>query len=281
MERKDDLVADLSQEELQREADAIKKAIDSVPEIRNVYVTEDMDSRMMDRIQKYNEEKALAHLSESDKEALLIGREIQNNTYRARKPKKHKMWIALAAALGVVIAMGMTSVGGKNIIIQVFERVLGDSDKTFVDTDEVEPIETLTEEQAYQKIEEVFGMKTVQMSYKPDGMEFLNMQVDEKIQEAMLYYSMGDKVCTFRILAPYVESSSGTEIKEELLREYQISLPETEITVCEYKVADTDERQYTAQFSYKNSQYFLSGIMQNAEIEEIIKKFHFFLAKWR
>lgn len=276
MERKDDLVADLSQEELQREADAIKKAIDSVPEIRNVYVTEDMDSRMMDRIQKYNEEKALAHLSESDKEALLIGREIQNNTYRARKPKKHKMWIALAAALGVVIAMGMTSVGGKNIIIQVFERVLGDSDKTFVDTDEVEPVETLTEEQAYLKVEQVLGMKTVQISYKPDGMQFLDMQMDEKLQEAILYYSMGDKVCTFRILAPYIKSSSGIEVEDELLREYQISLPETEITVCEYKVADTDELQYTAQFSYKNSQYFLSGIMQNDEFEEIIKKFHFF-----
>ena len=276
MERKDDLVADLSQEELQREADAIKKAIDSVPEIRNVYVTEDMDSRMMDRIQKYNEEKALAHLSESDKEALLIGREIQNNTYRARKPKKHKMWIALAAALGVVIAMGMTSVGGKNIIIQVFERVLGDSDKTFVDTDEVEPVETLTEEQAYLKVEQVLGMKTVQISYKPDGMQFLDMQMDEKLQEAILYYSMGDKVCTFRILAPYIKSSSGIEVEDELLREYQISLPETEITVCEYKVADTDEFQYTAQFSYKNSQYFLSGIMQNDEFEEIIKKFHFF-----
>ncbi len=276
MERKDDLVADLSQEELQREADAIKKAIDSVPEIRNVYVTEDMDSRMMDRIQKYNEEKALAHLSESDKEALLIGREIQNNTYRARKPKKHKMWIALAAALGVVIAMGMTSVGGKNIIIQVFERVLGDSDKTFVDTDEVEPVETLTEEQAYLEVEQVLGMKTVQISYKPDGMQFLDMQMDEKLQEAILYYSMGDKVCTFRILAPYIKSSSGIEVEDELLREYQISLPETEITVCEYKVADTDELQYTAQFSYKNSQYFLSGIMQNDEFEEIIKKFHFF-----
>lgn len=276
MERKDDLVADLSQEELQREADAIKKAIDSVPEIRNVYVTEDMDSRMMDRIQKYNEEKALAHLSESDKEALLIGREIQNNTYRARKPKKHKMWIALAAALGVVIAMGMTSVGGKNIIIQVFERVLGDSDKTFVDTDEVEPVEPLTEEEAYAEIKEAFGMEAVEMIYKPSGMNFLKMQMDEKLQEAMLYYSMGDKVCTFRILAPYIKSSSGIEVEDELLREYQISLPETEIMVCEYKVADTDERQYTAQFSYKNSQYFLSGIMQNDEIDKIIKNFQFY-----
>lgn len=276
MERKDDLVADLSQEELQREADAIKKAIDSVPEIRNVYVTEDMDSRMMDRIQKYNEEKALAHLSESDKEALPAGGETPNNTYKVRKFKRRKTWIALAAALGIVIAMGMTSVGGKNIIVQVFERVLGDNDKTFVDTDEIEPVDSLTEEEAYLKIEEAFGMKAVQMTYKPSGMNFLNMQMDEKLQETILYYSMGDKVCTFRILAPYIKSSSGIEVEDELLREYQISLPKTEITVCEYKVADTDELQYTAQFSYKNSQYFLSGIMQNAEIEEIIKNLQFF-----
>ena len=68
----------------------------------------------------------------------------------------------------------------------------------------------------------------------------------------------------------------GIEISDKLLREYSIQLPETKVSVREYKVLETGEKEYIAQFTYKNSEYFLSGIVNQAEFEKIIKNLHFF-----
>ena len=53
-------------------------------------------------------------------------------------------------------------------------------------------------------------------------------------------------------------------------------MPETKVSVREYKVLETGEKEYIAQFTYKNSEYFLSGIVNQAEFEKIIKNLHFF-----
>ena len=94
--------------------------------------------------------------------------------------------------------------------------------------------------------------------------------VDEDLQEASLFYSIGDKVLNFRIVSRYVKSSTGIEISDELLQEYVIELPETKINVKEYNIVETGEKEYIAQFTYKNSEYF------QAEFEKIIKNLHFF-----
>ena len=110
----------------------------------------------------------------------------------------------------------------------------------------------------------------------PENTKFLNAVVDKDLQEAVLYYSVQDKILNVRIVSRYVKSSTGIEISDKLLREYSIQLPETKVSVREYKVLETGEKEYIAQFTYKNSEYFLSGIVNQAEFEKIIKNLHFF-----
>lgn len=296
-----DSIESFSEEELKKEADSVRKMIDQSPELQNLTVPEEVHQRLAERIKKYEEEKAWEGLSEKDREALRIGREIQKRNEEKTasdaafgndsredfkddsenkkvfyRPKKRKTVFVLAAVLVVVLGMGLTSVGRKNVVVDVFRKTFGSGEKTYVDTEEIESAGEMTEDEAYAEIERVFGTKVVQMIEKPDDTKFLEMQLDKKLQEATLYYLVNEKMFSYRIIARYVESSVGIEIQDELLEEYSIQLPEAEVLVSKYKIQETGELEYIANFTYKNSEYFLQGTMKQEDFDKIVKNLIFF-----
>lgn len=277
MNKKEDVIAQYSDEELQKEADEIRAIIENQPELQKIEMPEEVHISLMNKIKEYEEEKLRNALPERDKEALRIGRQIQNKRERAKRNRKVlRRMVGLAAAVTVVIGVGVTSVGGKKLFVDVFEKNFGGEDKTYVNSDESKDVGEITEEQAWEEIKEKLGKEPVRLVYKPENTKFLNAIVDKEVQEAMLYYSINDKVMSFRIVSRYVNSSTGIEISDKLLKEYNIELPETKVIVREYRVLETGEKEYTAQFTYKSSEYFLVGIVNQAEFEKIIKNLHFF-----
>lgn len=289
MDKNREEVTGLSEEELQKEADTVREMLEQSPDLQEIEVPEELERKLAERIRKYEEEKAIDALSEKDKEALRLGRELQekeSNENRASKKNKKavhwpKSWkVQFAAAIGcvLIIGSGIISVGGKNIIVNVFDRKFGGGEKTYVDTEESTlptTEEGMTEEEAYAKIEETFG-KVVRIADKPKNMKFLEMQLKKEMQEAILYYSVDEKILSFRIEFLYSESSSGIETRDELIEEYMITLPETNVLISEYKIIDTEEFEFIAQFTYKNSKYFLTGILEKEEFEKILKNLIFF-----
>lgn len=287
MDKNREEVTGLSEEELQKEADTVREMLEQSPDLQEIEIPEELERKLAERIRKYEEEKAIDALSEKDKEALRLGRELQEkessekrdskkNKKAVRWPKSWKVQFAAAIACVLVIGSGIISVGGKNIIVNVFDRKFGGGEKTYVDTDEIALNTELTEEEAYAKVEETFGTKVVQMAYVPRKTEFLELKLEQKLQEAVLYYSVKNKIVTYRIEFPYTESSSGVEIQDQLVKEYIIELPETDIEISEYRIKDTGELEYIAQFMYKNSKYFLAGVMEQKEFEKIVKNLNFF-----
>ena len=106
---------------------------------------------------------------------------------------------------------------------------------------------------------------------------FLEVQIHKDLQEAIFYYKVNDKTMSYRIEFPYSESSGGVEIQDELLQEYMIKLPKVVVEISEYKVPSIKIQEFEAQFSYKNSKYFLIGLIEQNEFEKISKKFKLFL----
>lgn len=284
MDKNREEVTGLSEEELQKEADTVREMLEQSPDLQEIEVPEELERKLAERIRKYEEEKAIDALSEKDKEALRLGRELQNKENNDKSENKKvvhwpKSWkVQFAAAIGCVLIIGSSiiSVGGKNIIVNVFDRKFGGGEKTYVNTEEIEYEGEMTEEEAYAKIEETFGTKVVQMSYAPRKTEFLELKLEQELQEAVMYYSVKNKIVTYRIEFPYTESSNGVEIQDQLVKEYIIELPETDIKISEYRIQDTGELEYIAQFMYKNSKYFLTGIMEQKEFEKIVKNLNFF-----
>ena len=277
MNKKEDITAQYSDEELQREADEIRAIIENQPELKKMEMPKEAHLSLMNRIKEYEEEKLRNALPEEDREALRIGREVQKKRERAKQNrKKIRRIMGVAATVVLFIGIGVTSVGGKKLFIDTFDKKFGGKDKTYVNSIEPEDVGEITEEQARQEIKEMLGEEPVEIIYKPENTKFLNAVVDKEVQEAMLYYSVNDKIMSLQIVSRDVKSSTGIEISDKVLQEYMMQLPETKVLVREYKVLETGEKEYTAQFSYKNSKYFLVGIMNKAEFEKIIKNLHFF-----
>lgn len=278
MEKGRESTESFSEEELKTEADTVREKLTQESTLEMVEIPDGIHERMAERIRKYEEEKAIESLSEQDKEALRLGREFQEKAKQKRisKSRRRKILAMAASVLIVVLGVGITSVGGKKFIVDVFEKNFGGVEKTYVDTDEIKSVGEMTEYEAYHEIEKTFEAKIVRFLEKPSNMHFLEMQLDKELQEAILYYSLGENVISYRILFPYAESSNGIEMQDEFVQEYVIKVYETEILVTEYRIQETGQQEYMAQFTYQNSEYFLTGIMNREEFEKIVKNLNFF-----
>lgn len=278
MEKGRESIENFSGEELRTEADTVREELTQESTLKTVEIPDGIHERMAERIRKYEEEKAIESLSEQDKEALWLGREFQEKAKQKKmsKSRRRKVLAMAASVLIVVLGAGITSVGGKKFIVDVFEKNFGGGEKTYVNTDEIESAGEMTEYEAYHEIEKKFGTKVVRIADRLENMYFLEMQLDEKLQEAILYYSFGENIISYRIVFPYTESSSGVEIQDEFVQEYVLELPKVNIVISEYRIQETRELEYTAQFTYENAEYFLTGIANRDEFEKIVKNLNFF-----
>lgn len=145
-----------------------------------------------------------------------------------------------------------------------------------MNTGEIESVGEVTEQKAYEQIENTFGIHIVRLVEKPKDMRFLEVQLNKELQEAIMYYSFKEKIISYRIVCPYTQSSSGVDIQDEFEQEYVLELPKANIVISEYQIQETGELEYTAQFTYGNAEYFLTGIVNREEFEKIVKNLNFF-----
>lgn len=78
MEKHEDNLDKLLKAELEKEAGEIMEEMDSDESLQDISFPEDLDEKMWSKIQEYEEQqKAYEKLSDADKEAIRLGREVQ------------------------------------------------------------------------------------------------------------------------------------------------------------------------------------------------------------
>lgn len=171
-------------------------------------VREQIRAYEMEQTRKETEE-AINHLSEEDREALELGRKMlkagigkkdpeePSGKKVRRKKKPLKMYLALAAVIVCVLAMGITSMGGPERIVRMMTQNVGDREVDQVDSNHTDKenkvIEGEEEEKAYQEIGDVFNTDIVKLSANLKGMKFDSMNLDENNQIAENYYTYNKK----------------------------------------------------------------------------------------
>ncbi len=127
-------------------------------------VREQIRAYEMEQTRKETEE-VINHLSEEDREALELGRKMlkagigqkdpeePSGKKVRRKKKPLKMYLALAAVIVCVLAMGITSMGGPERIVRMMTQDVGDREVDQVDSNHADKenkvIEGEDEEKAY------------------------------------------------------------------------------------------------------------------------------------
>lgn len=249
-------------------------------------------ARVREQIRAYEmeqaEKEAINHLSEEDREALELGRKMlkagigqkdpeePSGKKVRRKKKPLKMYLALAAVIVCVLAMGITSMGGPERIVRMMTQDVGDREVEYtVKGEKVKTIENEDEEKAYQEIRDNFDTEVVKVCVCLPEMRFDSMELDKDKQMADVYYYYNNKTIAYCINVPYRDGSWGIDFEDPIDKEYSKEIQGCTIEITKYKPNQKGLPSWDARFEYNNIEYLLTGTMKQREFEKILKKLIF------
>lgn len=288
MKEKKEMTSDLEQkikDDLQKEADEIRRTVQSsVEEELTEEQKEEIRENLREKIETYEKEKVYAQLSEEDREALEIGKRVQKEQREGldksgrRKPgRRRRVYVSLAAVLILVLAMGITSVGGPKRIVEIVRTMVGEREVVKVNSNEDNlRISEESEEKAYQAVKEAFGIEPVRIADRPKKLKFDSVEVDENIQTAELLYKYGKNNFIYFMKTSYIDISWSMDVDDTLSDLYYKQKRGNQIEIKEYTVAGQESKKYMASYTYKGMEYYLIGIMNKKDFERIIDNLHFF-----
>ena len=226
-------------------------------------------------------EEAINNLSEEDRKALELGRKMlkaevgtadtsEKKVHYSRKPLK--IYLALAAVIVCVLAMGITSMGGPERVVRMVRQAVGDSNKT---DKQNKIIEGEAEEEAYQKIRDTFDTDVVKVFVCLPDMKFDTMNLDESKQVAEMYYSYDGETIGYIINMPYRDSSWGVDFEDSVEKKYSKEIHKCKINITLYEIEDSNVPKCVAKFKYGNIEYMLMGTMSEQNFEKILKNLFF------
>ena len=272
---------EIIREELHKEAEETRRTVEaSETEELSRDRKEAIRQNLKEQIDEYKKEKVYEQLSPEDREDLELGRQIRREREEEKEKKGRKRFgkiaLNLAAVLALVSVLGITSVGGPARLVEMMKRAVGEREVVQVDSNEENlKIAEEREEEAYQKIKDAFGVDPVRIVGRPDGLRFSEMEIDNTIQIAEMYYQYKGKTTVYFINVSYAETSWGIDVEDEVTDSYQIKRDNTEIEVKEYQVAGLKEKRYSASYKYGGVEYFLMGTMEKEDFDLIIENLYF------
>ena len=291
MSEKKDQLKEILKDQLNREAKQIEEEVglndnEEIPNELKIRMKNALDQKIREREKRSEDMKrtdAYAKLSEEDQEALRLGREMLKNQseekkiYTMRRKKSNiRRIVALAAVLILVMAVGMTSIGGPERMLQFVKSSVGGRQVSKVNSsDKNKIIEEEDEELAYEDAEKEFGIGVVRILGKLDGMQFDKMTLDRDLQVAELSYDYKDGKIQFIISAAYGETAWGSDNEDIVIDNYFIKRKETTIEVKKYKMVEKSKDRFAAEFEYKDIHYCITGTINEIEIKKIIDNLYF------
>lgn len=286
--REEEQFAAFMEEQMQKEAEQIEEELKKNPEIARLSPGDGAKERLYEKIEEYERQQAVRRLSPEDQEALRLGRQIQKEKAREEESKAasrpgsgskrfFKRLAGVAAVIVIVAAVGITGVGGPDRVMEAAQQLLGGREVTKVNSDDrgILSSEDNEEEKAYQEIKNELGIDAVRIVKLLPEMEFLDMQIDQDLQVANLFYDNDGEIISYIISCSQGESVWGMDVEDTFIREYKYPLELVQAFVQEYEIEETGEKKYSAIFDYQDVHYQLTGIMKQQELEEILNNLHF------
>ncbi|MGN8920562.1 DUF4367 domain-containing protein [Lachnospiraceae bacterium HCP28S3_F9] len=244
---------------------------------------ESLRAKIDQQIEEMKKEKVYAQLSEEDRKALELGRKIMAEEEQEKtevkvvhKKKRFKMYFGLAAVLILVMAVGITSIGGPERIVRMLKQAVGDREVEQVDSsDENLAMVEENEEEAYQEVGDEFGIEPVKIMGGPVDLKFERLEFDKELQVAEMIYSYREENVVYFINASYSDASWGVDVEDEIIATTIKEYRGCKIEIKEYRILATNEERYSAKFKYKGLEYYLIGTMQGEKFNLILDKLLF------
>lgn len=295
MKDKKELLEQTIKEDLEKEAQEILRALETsdVDELSDEKQIE-LKKKIDEKIEAYEFEKICNGLPEEYQDALRAGMELKKqesaigqkdetdgeevgeNTRRVRKKKSLRVYVALAAVMTLLLVVGMSTMGDGGGFIKTIKSLVGEREVIKANSgDDNYVIEVESEEAAYQKIRNELGIKPVQITDIPIKARFQKAVIEDELKVAEIYYQYQEDNITYIINGDQAKNSIGVSVEDEVVEDYTLEVKGTVIYIKECEIPSTKQRKYYASFDYKETKYFLSGMMEREEFEKILKNLYF------
>lgn len=267
------------QKKIEKDLRQIETELAEHPELEQIQVTAEMDAALMDKIRKYESEKA--EKEQEKKNTVCSDREIQSegriSVYYRKKKRKIRRFTAFAAVLVLVLGISTTSVGSKSYWKELLDLLWGHETVQIIDVEDMnkQNTEDMDEILVYQEISQKLGYTPVRMRYTPVAMELESYEIDEELQVARLYYKYRGAIIRYTVYASR-EDSSWAEKEEDVIIEEETKVVDgVEIHVEVINKPKQSEKTRGAKFEYKGMHYELKGMMEKAEFEKVLENLYF------
>ncbi len=189
--------------------------------------------------------------------------------------------LAKVAGIGIVCALcvfaaSMTSEANRNYFINGFRILSGSDTRMVVGNDKKNENVNTDEYQAMAEIEDKLGVKVPEFYYRPYGMEFEKLSMDESASLALIEYKYKESIISFCInkqsknSSSYIQSMSGENVKTVVTTTENIKVKIEKIE------EDGDEKpSYSAKWKRDNIVYYLYGRIEEEELIKIIENMDF------
>lgn len=189
-------------------------------------------------------------------------------TVKPRRRRINKIFAVGVAAAVLTVGGCFVAMGTKSYFYRDGRRV----SNGVVYNNDSKVITVRDEEEAYEKIAENLGVKTLKLGYIPEKMYLQDVMLGNGYGKLQYEYA-GNKIffvqAKNKVEASTVHSSDAKEI-------YNIWNPglRIDIEVCQEK-GKTELQMKEAQFAYNGVYYHLLGKMSQEEFNEMVRKIHF------
>ena len=314
MKNEQEKLEDFLKSELMKEGDEILAEIEADESLKDISLPEEMDEGLWKKMKKRQAEKAAYEaLSEKDKEALRLGREllmmnecgedgdkdeknavvehdavddgesgVENDSAKVvkySKKRNRRVYLLIAAVAVLALAAGMTSIGGAPFVTGMMKKIIGNREMVQIDSKrdgEDESISSESEEsKAWQEVEDQLGVEPVRFWYRPEGIKMIGYEINQELEDACLLYECDGKIIEYQLWANYRNKSIGYSIEDRLISEENIVVSGVEINIKEYQVEESGEYEYVARFKYENSYYIINSEIEKTEFINIVKNLDF------
>lgn len=183
-----------------------------------------------------------------------------------RRPVRKALVVGLAAAI-MVIGGCFVAMGTKSYFYRDGRRV----SNGVVYNNDSKVITVRDEEEAYEKVSEELGVKTLKLGYMPEEMYFEDVMLEKGYGKIQYQYK------NERVFFIQAKSDSRTSMvhSSDAKEKYEIwnSGLHIKIDVCNESIGE-NRHGYMAQFVYNGVYYCLSGVIEQHEFDEMLKKIH-------
>ena len=189
-----------------------------------------------------------------------------SKTHRKRSWKK-MIVVGVAAAI-LTVGGAFAAMGTKSYFYRDGRRV----SNGVVYNNDSKVLTVRDEEEAYEKISEGLGAKTLKLGYMPEEMYFENVTLSDGY--GRLQYAYKNNRITFAMAksdtaTSMIHSSNAEESYEVWNSGLRINI------MLHSENINTNGKRYEANFSYNGVYYYLFGELPKKEFEEMLKKIHF------